>query len=216
MNLHSRFARFVSRLLVASIALVPMMARAELIGTAELKSAAAAASLRPVVEDQFVSLGLTREAAKARVAALTDAEIAQLQAAGLEAAPAGGFSPLPYIVIALLIYFLIAKPSMEEKPAAKKSAAAPVKSAVAPVEESPRVPVAARPAPVSVPKDIDVDEELVEEELEVESDGEGEGDIEEELQGDLALTESDDDDEAADFLDKSEDLLDDTDDYRNN
>ena len=54
MNLHSHFARFVSRLLVASIALVPMMARAELIGTAELKSAAAAASLRPVVEDQFV------------------------------------------------------------------------------------------------------------------------------------------------------------------
>jgi hypothetical protein len=51
----------------------------------------------------------------------------------------------------------------------------------------------------------------VEEELEVES--EAEGDIEEELQGDLALT---DDDEAADFLEKSEDLLDDTDDYRNN
>ena len=57
-----------------------------------------------------------------------------------------------------------------------------------------------------MPSEIDVDEELVEEELEVES--EAEGDIEEELQGDLALT---DDDEAADFLEKSEDLLDDTD-----
>ena len=73
------------------------------------------------------------------------------------------------------------------------------------------MPVAARPAPVSMPKEIDVDEELAEEELEVET--EAEGDIEEELQGDLALT---DDDEAADFLEKSEDLLDDTDDYRNN
>lgn len=117
---NNAFVRFVCRLLVASLVLLPLSSQAELIGTGQVQSAATTASLRAGVEDQLVAFGLAREAAKARVAALSDSEIAQLQAAGLQDAPAGGNSLLAIVVVALLIYFLIAKPSMEGKPAAKK------------------------------------------------------------------------------------------------
>ena len=63
-------------------------------------------------------------------------------------------------------------------------------------------------APAVLPKDPDLDdEELSEEEIEIG----GESEIDEELEEDLSL---DDDEEDVDYLEKSDDLIDDADDYR--
>ena len=118
--MNATFVRIVYRLLVASLLVLPLSPRAELIGTAQLAaSAVVPAAVRAGIEDQLVTYGLSREDARARMAALSDAELARL-AGGIENLPAGASGALAIVVIALLIYFLIAKPSMEEKPAAKK------------------------------------------------------------------------------------------------
>nr|WP_087475826.1 hypothetical protein [Nitrospira cf. moscoviensis SBR1015] len=65
---------------------------------------------------------------------------------------------------------------------------------------------AAVAAPVE-PREADLDEEIAGEELEMESD------IEEDVQEELDL---DEDDESDGIIEKSEDLLDEHDDYRNN
>jgi len=118
--MNATFVRIVCRLLVASLVLLPLSSRAELIGTAQVAaSATVPASVRAGIEDQLVSYGLTRDEARARMAALSDAELARL-AGGIENLPAGASGALAIVVIAFLIYFLIAKPSMEGKPAAKK------------------------------------------------------------------------------------------------
>jgi hypothetical protein len=56
-------------------------------------------------------------------------------------------------------------------------------------------------------KDVVLDEEAGEEELEIV----GEGEMDDEIEEDLTL---DDEDEDVDYIEKSEDLLDDSDDYR--
>jgi hypothetical protein len=77
---------------------------------------------------------------------------------------------------------------------------------VAEEEEAPRKSIASK-APASLePKETDLEEEIGEEELEME------GEIEEDMQEELDL---DDENEKDDFIEKSEDLLDDHDDYRN-
>ncbi len=117
--MNTRFVRFVCRLLVASLFVLPLQSQAGMIGTGEAAAPAVLApSVRAAVVEQLQAYGISREAATERVAALSDADIAQL-AGGIDRLPAGSNSLLMVVVIALLIYFLIAKPSMEGKPAAK-------------------------------------------------------------------------------------------------
>jgi hypothetical protein len=110
------FVRFVSRILIACLAVLPFHASAGLIGTDQVVSAVQAAAAR----DRVVSLieraevarqlqahGLTPENAKARVAALTDGEIAKL-AAQLDSLPAGANSTgvIMVILVVVLIWWL--------------------------------------------------------------------------------------------------------------
>jgi hypothetical protein len=76
------------------------------------------------------------------------------------------------------------------------------------VDEEVRKPVSSKVPPAVEPKEAELDEEdMGDDELEMGGDGEMEEDMEE----DLTL---DDDEEEVDYLEKSEDLLDDSDDYR--
>ena len=105
------FIRFVSRILIACLAVLPFHASAGLIGTDQVVSAVHAAAAR----DRVVSLieradvarqlqahGLTPENAKARVGALTDAEVSTL-AAQLDSLPAGANSTGTIMVILAII-----------------------------------------------------------------------------------------------------------------
>jgi hypothetical protein len=73
-------------------------------------------------------------------------------------------------------------------------------------EETKKMPVA-KGAP-AMPKDPDLDEDEIGEE---EIDLSGEGEMDEDMEEDLSL---DDDEEDVDYLEKSDDILDDSDDYR--
>ena len=117
------FARFVCRVLVASMMVLPLHAQAGLIGTGEVLSVNRAA-----VAEQLQALGLTPQVAQERIAALTDAEVAAL-ADRIDSLPAGAFGGAVVGMLAVLIFLLwrfqfsdqakaeTAKPSA--KPAAK-------------------------------------------------------------------------------------------------
>lgn len=111
------FVRALSRVLIVCLSAVSFQAQAGLIGTGD---AAAAAQARVAIENQMQALGVEPQAARQRVAALSDAEARDL-AARIDSLPAGGIAGLlPFIVMALLIYFLIVEPSTKE--AAKEPA----------------------------------------------------------------------------------------------
>ncbi len=97
------FRRFVSYLLVASLAGLPFTAQAGLIGTDEVAVQTGGASAltgdaaretvrdflaRADVQQQLQQHGLTSQIAKDRVAALTDAEVQQI-AGKIDSLPAG-------------------------------------------------------------------------------------------------------------------------------
>ena len=70
----------------------------------------------------------------------------------------------------------------------------------------------AKGAPAVAPKEPDLDEEeMGEEEIDLSGESESESEMDEEIEEDLSL---DDDEEDVDYLEKSDDLLDDSDDYR--
>lgn len=117
----------------------------------------------------------------------------------------------------------VTKKAAAKKPAKKQ---APAKAKVAPKKKAGGGSTPARPAPVKgldeeakkptvskavpgiVPKVPDLDdEEIADDEIDISNEGE----IEEDMEEDLSL---DDDEEDVDYLEKSEDLLDDSDDYR--
>ena len=115
------FTRLISRLLIVCMIGLPFQAHAGLIGTDEVVSAAQAAAARTTVASvlsrsevasQLQSLVLTPQAAKDRVAALTDAEVAKL-AGQIESLPAGADSTagaiLLLILIGVLIWWLVRK-----------------------------------------------------------------------------------------------------------
>ena len=117
----STFARFVCRILAASIFALPFHARAGMIVTDQ-----AALEDRGAVAAQLQAFGIAPQDAMARVAALTDAEVAAL-AERIDALPAGGISGiLPILVIALLLWHFAntetpgAKPTTTTKPAPEK------------------------------------------------------------------------------------------------
>ena len=109
------FTRLVSRLLIICMIGLPFQVHAGLIGTDEVVSAAQAAAARSTVASvlnrsdvagQLQALGLTPQAAKDRVAALTDAEVAKL-AGQIEALPAGANSSVGVILLLILLGVLI-------------------------------------------------------------------------------------------------------------
>jgi hypothetical protein len=99
------FVRFVSRLLIASLACLPFQARAEMIGTNQAVSAVEAQPARANLVSQLQAYGVAPDLAQARVAALTDAEALTL-AERVADAPAGGV-PGQLIGIIFVALFLI-------------------------------------------------------------------------------------------------------------
>jgi hypothetical protein len=99
----STLARITCRILVASMIALPFQAQAGMIGT-DL-SAAGTAIDREQVVSQLQTLGISRQAAQERIAALTDRELASL-AGHIDQLPAGGVAGLlPIIAAAVLIWW---------------------------------------------------------------------------------------------------------------
>jgi hypothetical protein len=113
------FVRIVGRLLVVCMIGLPFQVQAGMIGTDEIVSAAQAAAARNTVATflnrgevagQLQSLGLSAQDAQARVAALTDAEVAKL-AGQIDSLPAGagGSTLLWLVLVGLLIWWAVKK-----------------------------------------------------------------------------------------------------------
>jgi len=105
--------RFVSRLLVVAIAVLPIRAGAGMIGTGAVVPPSQAATARArvagfldraEVAKQLQGYGVSGQAAQERVAALTDAEVTEL-AGRLDSLPAGG--DMTAIVIGVVVVFLL-------------------------------------------------------------------------------------------------------------
>ena len=118
--MRSSFVRFLCRMLVVCMVGLPFQVHAGLIGTDQVFTAELAIAARGMVSSvinrsdvagQLQSLGLSPEAAKNRVAALSDSEVTQL-AGQLENLPAGGNSGgaiVVLILIGVLVWFLVKK-----------------------------------------------------------------------------------------------------------
>lgn len=123
------FHRLVCRLLIASMAALPFQAGAGLLGTDAAVSAAVArervAGLvsRDDVAGQLASLGVSREEARVRVAALSDAELASIagQIDRLPAAADGTGVGILLIALFLLWRFVFSDQAKAEAEAAKKA-----------------------------------------------------------------------------------------------
>ncbi len=96
--------RFVSRLLIASLACLPFQARAEMIGTHTAVSVKQAQPARADLVGKLQAYGVAPDLAQARVAALTDAEALAL-ADTIADAPAGAVAGhvLGIIFVALFL-----------------------------------------------------------------------------------------------------------------
>jgi len=103
--MNDSFVRFVSRLLIASLACLPFQVRAELIGTHQAVSAVQAEPARASLAGALEAYGIAPDLARERVAALTDAEALAL-AERVADAPAGGVAG-EVIGIIFVVLFLI-------------------------------------------------------------------------------------------------------------
>ena len=96
------FRRWIASLLILSLAM-PLPAQAGMIATESIAKQNIAALLeRADVQAQLQAYGVTADEVKARVAALTDEEAAEL-AARIDSLPAGGIG----IIGAILVVFLV-------------------------------------------------------------------------------------------------------------
>ena len=126
----SMFARITCRLLVASMIALPWHARAGMIGTDV--AAKGAVIDRGAMASKLETLGISPQAARERVAALTDAEVADI-AGRIDALPAGGFSgALPVIIVGILIWWFTVGEKEAQAANAPKGKGAPAKPAPAP------------------------------------------------------------------------------------
>ncbi len=100
------FRRLVASLLIVSLAL-PFPAHAGMLATHEALDRERIANLvdRADVQSQLQAYGVNPAEVKARVAALSDAEVAEL-AARIEELPAGGVSILGAVLIVFLVLLL--------------------------------------------------------------------------------------------------------------
>lgn len=111
--MNSTFARFVCRILIASMFLLPFQSQAGLIGTDQAATRATVAGFidRDDVAAQLQAFGISPQAAKERVSSLTDAEVAGL-AGRIDTQPAGAVGGLLLIGVCLaLIWYLIIVPA---------------------------------------------------------------------------------------------------------
>jgi len=112
-------ARQLCRLLILCLGVLPFGAGAGMIATDQVATTVPAPAARDTVRDflarsevrdQLQSLGIDRDAAQARVAALTDAEVARI-AGRIDSLPAGGISGAAalagLIVVELIWYFWV-------------------------------------------------------------------------------------------------------------
>ena len=117
--MRSSFVRILSRILIVCMIGLPFQAHAGLIGTDQVVTAEQALAARDMVAgvlsraevaSQLQALGLTPEAAKDRVASLTDAEVSKL-AGQIQSLPAGadGGALILLILIGVLIWWLVKK-----------------------------------------------------------------------------------------------------------
>ena len=117
--MRSSFVRLVCRMLVTCLVALPFQVHAGLIGTDQVVSAEQALAARGMVSSvvsradvasQLQAMGLSPEAAKDLVAALTDTEVTQL-AGQIQNMPAGADAGglLLLIVIGVLIWYLVKK-----------------------------------------------------------------------------------------------------------
>ena len=127
----SMLARFVCRILAASMLVLPFPAQAGLIGTERVAAAPAAthAISRGELAAQLQTLGLSPEAATERVASLTDGEIALL-AGRADQLPAGGVAGLLWIAVVVFLFWRFTASDQ-----AKAEAAAREKAATKPAPE---------------------------------------------------------------------------------
>lgn len=122
----SMLARFVCRVLVASMIVLPFHAQAGMIGTDQATNAPMAANAvsRGELAAQLRLLGLSPEAASERVAALTDAEVAGL-VGRIDELPAGANSFLMILVLVFLLWRFTASDQAKAESAAREKAAKP-------------------------------------------------------------------------------------------
>ncbi len=103
-------ARQLCRLLILCLGALPFGAGAGMIATDQMAATVQVPAARDKVRDQLQSLGIERDAAQARVAALTDAEVARV-AGRIDSLPAGGISGAAalagLIVVELIWYFWV-------------------------------------------------------------------------------------------------------------
>ena len=117
--MRSSFVRLLSRILIVCMIGLPFQVQAGLIGTDQIVTAEQALAARDMVNSvvsrsevasQLQALGLSPEAAKDRVAALTDSEVSKL-AGHLQSMPAGadGGALILLILVGVLIWWLVTK-----------------------------------------------------------------------------------------------------------
>ena len=127
--MNSMFARFVCRVLAASMIVLPFHAQAGLIGTDQAPLAD-----RGAVATQLQAFGLAPQEARERVAALTDAEVAVL-ADRMDALPAGGFVGLLPILVVIFLFWRFALSDQAKAESAKSAPKAAPKPAPKPAPE---------------------------------------------------------------------------------
>lgn len=123
------FHRLVCRLLIVSMAALPLQAGAGLVGTDAAVSEGSARErvallvARDDVAAQLASLGVSREEARSRVAALSDAELDRIagQLDRLPAAAGGTGVGILLIALFLLWRFVFSDQAKAEAEAAKKA-----------------------------------------------------------------------------------------------
>ncbi len=100
---NNTFVRALSRVLIVCISALSLQAQAGMIGTGD--AVASQAGMRAALASQFEAVGIAAETARDRIAALSDAEVAQL-AGQLDSLPAGGSVPGLTIGIIAVVIFL--------------------------------------------------------------------------------------------------------------
>ena len=124
--MNSTSARIVCRILAVCMAVAPFQAGAGLIGTGDAVAAAQVqAGARAALAGQFEALGVAADSARDRVAALSDAEVAQL-ADQLERQPAGAMGGV-WAGALLVVIFLIWRFNFSDQAKAEKAAKEPAK-----------------------------------------------------------------------------------------
>jgi hypothetical protein len=115
--MNSVLGRFVCRLLVVCMAVLPFQAGAGMVGTSESVAAAqSSAAVRAALAAQLQTYGVAGDIAKERIAALSDAEVQEL-ADQVDRLPAGanGAAIGMIAVILFLIWRFIISPDATKK-----------------------------------------------------------------------------------------------------